>query len=40
MKKFLLFDGGFDKFFKENINYLEKGLSIVIFILKTITKKK
>ncbi|CAK64532.1 unnamed protein product (macronuclear) [Paramecium tetraurelia] len=40
MKKFMVIDGGFNKFFKDNISQLEKGLSWIIAILSIIAKKK
>ncbi|CAD8211672.1 unnamed protein product [Paramecium octaurelia] len=40
MKKFMVIDGGFNKFFKENISQLVKGLSWIIAILSIIAKKK
>ncbi|CAD8126132.1 unnamed protein product [Paramecium sonneborni] len=40
MKKFMLTEGGFEKFFKDNISYLDKGLTFIIEILKLITRKK
>ncbi|CAD8204099.1 unnamed protein product [Paramecium pentaurelia] len=40
MKKFMVIDGGFQKFFKDNISQLDKGLSWIIAILQIIAKKK
>lgn len=40
MKKFMVIDGGFEKYFRDNISSLEKGLSWIIAILSVIAKKK
>jgi hypothetical protein len=40
MKKFLLFDGGFEPYFKANTSSLNKGLSVVVSVLRIIAKKK